>query len=109
MSNPSSSIIVSDTSIKNHVATSILYIHLHNKPIIKMIHQAVNVTTTEAKLFTIKYGITNINHIVVTTDFLYAAKRIFDFLLHPYKIHSTTISCELRDFFLKNVNNHIEF
>ena len=50
-----------------------------------MIHQAVNVTTTEAKLFTIKYGITNINHIVVITDFLYAAKRIFDSLLHHIK------------------------
>ena len=52
-SNLSSSIVISDISIKNHIATSISYIHLHDKPIIKTIHQAVNVTTTEAKLFAI--------------------------------------------------------
>jgi len=34
-SNPFSSIIVSDASIKNQVATSILHIHSFNKPIIK--------------------------------------------------------------------------
>ena len=42
-------------------------------------------------------------------DSLYAAKRIFDSSLHPYQIYSAAISCELRDFFLKNVNNCIEF
>jgi len=52
-SNPSSSIVMSDTSIKNHVATSISYIYLYDKPVIKMIHKVVNVTITEAKLFTI--------------------------------------------------------
>ena len=52
-SNLSFSIVVSNTSIKNHVATSILHIHLHNRPIIKTIHKAVNVITTKAKLFTI--------------------------------------------------------
>ena len=52
-SNPFSTIIVSDTSIKNHVATSIAYIHSFNKPIIKTIHRAINITITEAKLFTI--------------------------------------------------------
>lgn len=52
-SNPLSSIVVSDASIKNHVAISIVYIHSHNKPVIKTIHSTVNVTTTEAKLFAI--------------------------------------------------------
>ena len=52
-SNMSSSIIISDTSIKNYVTISISHIHLHNKPIIKTIYRAINVTTTEAKLFTI--------------------------------------------------------
>ena len=114
-SNLSSSIIISNTSIKNYVATSILYIYLHNKPVIKMIYRAVNITTTEAKLFTIwcsinqVVGITNINHIVVIINSLYTAKRIFDSLSHPYQTHSVAISHELRDFFLKNDNNHIEF
>jgi len=44
-------IIISDASIKNHVATSILHIHLHDKSVIKTIHQVVNITTIEAKLF----------------------------------------------------------
>ena len=42
-------------------------------------------------------------------DSLHAAKKIFDSLLHLYQIHSTAISHELRDFFLKDANNCIEF
>ena len=114
-SNPSSSIVISDASIKNYIAMSISYIYLHDKPVIKMIHKAVNVTTTEAELFAIQcginqaVGITNINHIVVITDSLYAAKRTFDSLSHLFQIHSTAICYKLRDFFLKNANDHIEF
>ena len=52
-SNPSSFIVVSNAIIKNYVAMSIVYIHSYNKPVIKAIHSAVNVTTTEAELFTI--------------------------------------------------------
>jgi len=115
LSNPSSSIVVSDTSIKNQVTTSILHIYLYDRPVIKTIHKAVNVTTTEAELFAIQcsitkvVGITNINHIVIIMDSLHAAKRIFDFSLYPYQTHSTAISHELRDFFLKDANNHIKF
>ena len=52
-SNSSSFIVVSNAIIKNHVAMSIVYIHSHNKPVIKTIHSAVNVITTEAELFAI--------------------------------------------------------
>ena len=113
--NHSSSIIISDANIKNHVATSILHIHSHNEPVIKTIHQAINITTTEAELFAMQcsinqaVGIPNINHIIVITDSLHAAKRIFDFSLHLYQIHSAMISHELREFFLKDNNNCIEF
>ena len=115
LSNPSSSIIVSDVSIKNHVAMSISYIYSYDKPIIKTIHKAVNVTTTGAKLFAIWCGInqavsiTNINHIIVITDLLHTAKKIFNFLLDPYQIYSTAISQKLRGFFLKDINNYIKF
>jgi len=51
--NTYSSIVVSDASIKNHIAVFILHTHSHNKPVIKTIHRAVNVTTTETKLFAI--------------------------------------------------------
>ena len=53
-SNPSSTIIV---SIMNYIATLISHFHSFNKPIIKTIHRAINITTTEAKLFAIWYGI----------------------------------------------------
>ena len=113
--NTYSSIVVSNTSIKNHIVTFILYIHLHNKPIIKTIYRVVNVTTTEAELFTIQCGInqvvsiTNVNYIVIITDSLYTAKRIFDSSSHPHQIYSVAISCKLRDFFSKDSNNHIDF
>ena len=53
LSDFSSSIVVSNASIKNLVTTSILHIYMHNKPIIKTIHYAINVTSTEAELFAI--------------------------------------------------------
>ena len=50
-------IIISDTSIKNQVATLISHIHSHNSPVIKTIHHTVNVSSTEAKLFVIRCSI----------------------------------------------------
>jgi len=52
-----SSIVVSNASIKNGVATSISHIHSYNNPIIKTIHHTTNITTMEAKLFAIRCGI----------------------------------------------------
>ena len=113
--NSYSSIVIFDASIKNYIATSILYIHSYDSSVIKICYYAVNVSTTEAKLFTIRcginqaVGISNINCIVIITDLLHATKRIFDSLLYSYQIHSAAISRELREFFRKNINNHIEF
>ena len=114
-SNPSLTIIVSDASIKNHVTTLISHIHPFNKPIVKTIHRVINVITTEAELFTIQYSINqaidnaNVNYIVIITDSLHTARRIFDSSLHSYQIYSTVISQELREFFLKDACNCIEF
>jgi len=108
-------IVISDTSIRNNIATCILYIHLHNRPIIKTIHHMVNITSTKAKLFTLRceinqaINIPNIKHIVVVTDSLHVAKNFFDTSIHLYQIHSATISWELRDFFKKDSNNCIKF
>jgi len=114
-SDPIYTLIISDANIKNHVVTSILYIHIHNKPVIKTLYHAVNITTMEAKLFAIRCGInqaTNlngINKIIVITDSIHAAKRIFDPLSHPFQIHVVSISDELRKFFIKNHDNLIKF
>ena len=70
-------LIITNVSIKNDVTTSIVHIHVHNKLIIKTIHYAVNIMTTEAELFTIRCGINqatsipDITKIVVITDLLY--------------------------------------
>jgi len=102
------------TSIKNHVATSISYIHSYNKPVVKTMYRAINITTTEAELFTIHCGInkavtnSDVNHIVIITNSLYTAKRIFNSSVHPYQIHSAVISQELREFFSKDSHNSIK-
>jgi len=111
-SDSSIALMVADTSIKNQVATSISHTHIHNKQVIKIIHHAVNVTTTEAKLFAIRCGInqtTNlqgIRKIVAITDF---ARKIFNYSLYPFQVHMTSISNELRRFFDTNNSNIIEF
>jgi len=72
-------LVASDASIKNNVATSIAHIHMADKPLMKTIHHAINVTSTEAELFTIKCGINqsicfnNISKIVIITDSIYVA------------------------------------
>jgi len=87
---PLTYIIILDTSIKNHIATSILHIYSFNWLIIKIYYQAVNISTTEAKLLAIRCGINqaisipHIKCIVVITDALYAAKKIFNSSSHPY-------------------------
>jgi len=53
-SDSSIALMVSNASIKNRVVTSISHVHVHNKQVIKTTHHIVNVTTTEAKLFTIR-------------------------------------------------------
>ena len=50
-------VIVSDTSIKNQVTTSIVHIYTYNSPVIKTIHYTINVTLTEAELFAIRCSI----------------------------------------------------
>jgi len=107
-SNLFSTIVVSDASIKNQVATSISHIHSFNKPVIKTLHRAINITTAKAELLAIQCGIDqvvtnpNIKHIVVITDSLHIARKIFDSSTHPYQIHLAVISMELREFFSKD-------
>ena len=107
-SNPFSTIVVSDASIKNQVATSISYIHSFDKPVIKTLHRAINITIAEAELFTIRCGINqavtnpNVKHIVVITDSLHIARKILDSSTYSYQIHLAAISIELREFFSKD-------
>jgi len=108
-------LIVSDASIQHDIATSVSHIHMQDKPLIKTVHHGVFVTSTEAELFTIRYGFNQacneeeISKIIVVTDSIHAAKNIFNTKSYPYQIHATTILKELRQFFSKRQENHIEF
>jgi len=108
-------VIVSDASIRNQIATSIAHVHIYDNPVIKIIHYVVNVISTEVELFTIRCGINqatclfNISWIIVIMDSIHAAKRIFSLSLYPYQSHTLAISCKLREFFVRDHNNSIEF
>ena len=98
---PSTVIVVTDTSIKNDITTSILHMHTYNNPITKTIHHVVHVTSTEAELFVIRCSINqasncdSISKIIIVTDSIYVAKKIFDSSLHPFQVHSVTTLSEL--------------
>ena len=114
-SSPNSAIIITDISVKNDIATSISHIYILNHPLIKTVHHAAYVTSTEAELFAIRCGINqacsknNISKIIVITDSIHATKKIFESSPHPYQLYTTSILQELRRFFAKNQNNSIEF
>ena len=112
---PHTAIVVSDASIKNDITTSVLYIYIHDQSLVKMVHHAAFVTSTEAELFAIRCSINqvcnkaNISKVIVITDSIHAAKKIFDTKSHLYQIHMSVILNELRQFFTKCQENHIEF
>ena len=112
---PNTALVITDASIKNDIATSIAHIHSTNHPLIKTAHHASFVTSLEAELFAIRCGINqaclldNVSKIVVITDSIHVAKKIFDPVLHPLQIHSAAILSNLWTFFSANVPNSIEF
>ena len=91
-SDPSTVVVISDTSIKSNITMSVIYDHLFNNPLKKTLHHAINVTSTEAELFSIRCGInrttqiSSTSHIIIITDALYVTQRIFDLTIHLYQI-----------------------
>ena len=89
-SSPHTALVITDASIKNDIATSISHIHSMNSPLTKTVHHTLFVTSTEAELFTIRCGINqacskdNVSKIIIITDSIHAAKKIFDSNSHPY-------------------------
>jgi len=80
-----------------------------------MVHHAVFITSTEAELFAIRYGINqacikeNMFKIIVVTNSIHAVKKIFNSKSHPFQSHTMAILSMLRYFFNKNHENSIEF
>ena len=102
---PSNILVVTDASVKNNITSSIMHIYICNKPIVKMLHHAINITSSEAKFFTIRCGINQaiylhgISKIIVVTDSIYVVKKIFDPSSHPLQKHMAFILNDLREFF----------
>ena len=96
-SSPSTAFVVTNASIKDDIATSISHVYSANQPLIKMVHYAAFITSMEAELFAIRYGINqacikeNMSKIIVVTDSIHAAKKIFDSKLHPFQSHTMAI------------------
>ena len=80
-----------------------------------MLHHVAFVTSAEAELFAIRYGINqastkeNISKIMVITDSIHMTKINFDSLSHPLQIHAVAILEELHHFFSRNSSNSIVF
>ena len=114
-SSPHSTLVITDASIRNDIATLVSHIYSMNCPLIKTVHHVSFVTSTEAELFAIRCGINqacskeNISKIIVVTDSIHAAKKIFNSNSHPYQLHSIAILRELQEFFSSNPDNTIEF
>ena len=108
-------IIATDASIKNDIATSILHMYILNQLLIKMLYYVAFVTSAEAELFTIRYGINqastkeNISKIIVVTGSIHVAKKFFDSLSHSLQIYTVAILEKLCHFFSKNPSNSIKF
>ena len=108
-------LVITDASIKNDIAMSVAHIHSTNRPLIKTVHHASFVTSSEAELFAIRCGINqtcaldNVSKIVAVTDSIHVAKKIFNPGSHPLQIHSAAILSNLRTFFSANNSNSIEF
>jgi len=89
--------------------------HTLNNLIIKTVHHVVHVTSTEAKLFAIRYGIDqalkfdNVSKVIVITDSIHVAKEIFEPTVHPYQVQSVAILSDLHKFFMYHKNNSIKF
>ena len=103
-SDPLTVIIVSNTSIKNNIITSITHIYLFNSSLKKTLHYTSNVITMKAELFAIRYGINQASqipgtsHIIIITNTLYVSQRIFNSTICLYQIQLIAISKDLQIF-----------
>ena len=111
----SDTLVITDTSVKNNVASSIVHIHVFNKPVVKTLHHTINVTFSEAEFFAIRCGINHAilsqetSKIIVVTDSIHIAKKIFNPFSHMLQKQAASILSELREFFNRYPTNTIEF
>ena len=114
-SSPHTAIIVTNTSVKNDIATLVSHIHIHDHPLIKIVHHIAFVTSTEVELFAMRCSISqacskeNISKIIVIANSIHVAKKIFDDKTYSYQIYTTAILSKFWQFFTTGQGNSIEF
>ena len=112
---PHTALVVIGASIKNNIATSISHVHIANHPLTKTVHHATFITSMEAELFAIRCSINqacikeNVSKIIIVTDSIHTAKKIFDSKSHLFQSHTAAILSELQGFFNSSHDNSIEF
>ena len=99
LSNANTILVVSNTSIKNSIITSISHIHssqnishIHSSQNIlaKIIYHIINITFTKIELFLIRYRINqavqilNVKNIIIITDAIHTIRQIKDLSFHSY-------------------------
>ena len=68
----------------------VAHVYLYNSLVRKTIHYIINIISTEAELFTIRYGInqtiqiSEISYIIVITDAIHIVQKIFNLLIYLY-------------------------
>jgi len=98
----SDTLVITDASVKNNVASSIAHIHVFNKPVVKTLHHVINVTSSKAEFFTIRCGINHAilsqetSKIIVVIDSIHVAKKIFDPSLHMLQKQAASILSDQR-------------
>ena len=113
--NSSIVLVISNTSIKNNITTSILHICFNKNIIAKTHYHIINVTFTKVELFLIRYKInqaievSNAKNITIIIDVIYTARHIFNSSFYSYQLHFIAIFQDLRTFFNKSSNNSIVF
>lgn len=113
--NPLTAMVIANASIKNSIATSVSHVISKYEKLSKNVHHIINVTVTEAKLFTIRCSInqacqiSNVNKIIIITDASYTAKHIFDLLAHLFQIQSIAAAQNLSAFFNISPSNIVQF
>lgn len=91
-------LIIADASFKNNITTSVSHIWRGQEIIAKLVHHTSNVSSTEAKIFTIRCGINyamklqDISCIIVITDAIPAAKHLLIYILLQYQKTSKVFS-----------------
>ena len=55
--------VITDVSIKDDIATSVMHSHRKHAIISKTVYYTINVISTKAELFTIRYSISQITYI----------------------------------------------